>query len=279
MRRADLARLLALAAVWGASFLFMRVAAPAFGPATTADVRMLVAGAALSAYFAWVGFDVGWRRWAGQYLLVGAFNSAAPFLLYSYAALELSAGAMAVINATSPMFAALLSVPFLGERLSARRGLGLFLGVVGVALVSNPLGGDGLAAGAALAAALSYAVSAVYLRRWGKKLPARGMAVGTQLAGGLLLLPLAAVFAPTSMPAPLAWANLLALGLLCSALAYLLYFRLIADIGATQALSVTYLIPIFGLLWGALFLGESPTLAMLLGALLVIMGTALVLRG
>lgn len=279
MRRADLARLLALAAVWGASFLFMRVAAPAFGPATTADVRMLVAGAALSAYFAWVGFDVAWRRWAGQYLLVGAFNSAAPFLLYSYAALELSAGAMAVINATSPMFAALLSVAFLGERLSARRGLGLFLGVVGVALVSNPLGGDGLAAGAALAAALSYAVSAVYLRRWGKKLPARGMAVGTQLAGGLLLLPLAAVFAPTSMPAPLAWANLLALGLLCSALAYLLYFRLIADIGATQALSVTYLIPIFGLLWGALFLGESPTLAMLLGALLVIMGTALVLRG
>lgn len=279
MRRADLARLLALAAVWGASFLFMRVAAPAFGPATTADVRMLVAGAALSAYFAWVGFDVGWRRWAGQYLLVGAFNSAAPFLLYSYAALELSAGAMAVINATSPMFAALLSVAFLGERLSARRGLGLFLGVVGVALVSNPLGGDGLAAGAALAAALSYAVSAVYLRRWGKKLPARGMAVGTQLAGGLLLLPLAAVFAPTNMPAPLAWANLLALGLLCSALAYLLYFRLIADIGATQALSVTYLIPIFGLLWGALFLGESPTLAMLLGALLVIMGTALVLRG
>src|SRR6266850_8544171 len=101
MTRGDLARLVALAAIWGASFLFMRVAAPSLGPAATADLRMLIAGAALAAYFAYTGFDPQWRRWAGQYFLVGALNSAAPFLLYSYAALELSAGSMAVINATS----------------------------------------------------------------------------------------------------------------------------------------------------------------------------------
>lgn len=279
MRLADVARLLTLAAVWGASFLFMRVAAPSFGPAATADLRMLIAAAALTAYFAWLRFDVGWRRWAGQYFLVGAFNSAAPFLLYSYAALELSVGAMAVINAASPIFAALLSVLFLGERLSVKRVAGLVLGFAGVVLVSAPSGGSVLAVGAALGAALAYALSAVYLRRWARDVPARGMAVGTQLAGGALLLPLAAAFAPPSAPGALAWANVLALGLLCSGFAYLLYFRLIADIGATQALSVTYLIPIFGLLWGAAFLGEPLSLAMLAGALLVIMGTALVLRG
>jgi len=279
MRRADLARLLALAAIWGASFLFMRVAAPALGPAATADLRMLIAGAALAGYFAWRRFDVGWRRWAGQYFLVGAFNSAAPFLLYSYAALELSAGAMAVINATSPLFAALLGAAFLGERLAARRVVGLLLGMAGVALVSRPSGGSALAVGAALGAALSYALSAVYLRRWAREVPARAMAAGTQLAGGVLLLPLAAAFPPAALPAPIVWLNVLALGLLCSGLAYLLYFRLIGDLGATQALSVTYLIPIFGLLWGALFLGEPLSMAMLGGGLLVITGTALVLRG
>lgn len=279
MRRADLARLLALAAIWGASFLFMRVAAPALGPAATADLRMLIAGTALAGYFAWLRFAVGWRRWAGQYFLVGAFNSAAPFLLYSYAALELSAGAMAVINATSPLFAALLGAAFLGERLAARRVVGLLLGMAGVALVSRPSGGSALAVGAALGAALSYALSAVYLRRWAREVPARAMAAGTQLAGGVLLLPLAAAFPPAALPAPIVWLNVLALGLLCSGLAYLLYFRLIADMGATQALSVTYLIPIFGLLWGALFLGEPLSIAMLGGGLLVIAGTALVLRG
>ena len=278
MRRGDVARLIALAAIWGASFLFMRIAAPALGPVATADLRMLIAGAALTAYFAYGGFDPQWRRLGGQYFLVGAFNSAAPFLLYSYAALELSAGAMAVVNATSPMFAAALSVVALGERLAARRLTGLVLGVAGVALVCQPSGGNALALGAALAAAFSYALSAVYLRRWGRGLPARGMAVGTQLAGAVLLFPLLAAFPPAGAATPVVWANVLALGLLSSALAYLLYFRLIADLGATQALSVTYLIPIFGVLWGALFLGERLSLGVLAGALLVIAGTALVLR-
>ena len=279
MRRGDLARLVALAAIWGASFLFMRVAAPAFGPAATADLRMLIAGAALSAYFLWSRFDPQWRRWAGQYFLVGAFNSAAPFLLYSYAALELSAGAMAVINAASPMFAALLSALFLGERLAPRRLAGLAIGLAGVTLVARPSGGGSVAFAAALGAALSYAVSAVYLRRRARDVPARGMAVGTQLAGGALLMPFALAYPPAAMPSALAWLNVLALGLLCSALAYVLYFRLIADLGATQALSVTYLIPLFGLLWGAAFLGEALSLPMLAGAALVIAGTALVLRG
>ena len=279
MRRADLARLVTLAAIWGASFLFMRIAAPALGPAATANLRMLIAGVALAAVFAWSGFDPQWRRWAGQYFLVGAFNSAAPFLLFAYAALELSAGTMSIINATSPIFAALLSVLFLGERLAVRRAAGLVLGIAGVGLVSKPSGGSAIAVSAALGASFSYALSAVYLRRWARDVPSRGMAVGTQFAGGALLVPFSIAYPPAAVPGAAIWLNVLALGLLCSALAYLLYFRLIADIGATRALSVTYLIPAFGLLWGALFLGEQVSPAVLAGAALVIAGTALVLRG
>src|SRR5438045_2106753 len=104
MTAADLARLVALAAIWGASFLFMRIAAPAIGPVATADVRMLIAGGALAVYFALIGFDAQWRRWWRYYALIAVLNSAAPFLLYGYAALELSVGLMAVINATSPMW-------------------------------------------------------------------------------------------------------------------------------------------------------------------------------
>jgi drug/metabolite transporter (DMT)-like permease len=279
MRRADAARLTALAAIWGASFLFIRVAAPAIGPLATADVRMLIAGGALAAYYAMAGFDPEWRlRWR-QYLLIGALNSAAPFLLYGYAALELSAGLMAVLNATSPLWGALLAAPIAGERLSVSGALGLALGIAGVALLSAPQGSaHGIAIAAALGAASCYGLTAAVLRRWRHDAPARGMAVGTQVAGGLLLLPLLA-WSPPAPPGAEVVASVLALGLVCGALAYVLYFRLIADIGAGGALTVTYLIPAFGMLWGAVFLGEPISAGMLAGAALVVAGTVLVLRG
>ena len=278
MRAADAARLVALAAIWGASFLFMRVAAPAIGPAATADVRMLIAGGTLAAYYAATGFDPHWRRWWRYYLLIGALNCAAPFLLYGYSALELSVGLMAVLNATSPMWGALLSALMLSERLSRQRLAGLVLGIAGVALVCGPEAGGGwLGIAAALGAAFCYGLTGVVLRRWGRNASARGMAAGTQLMGGVLLFPLLAV-SPPAWPTPDVVLSVLALGLVCGALAYVLYFRLIADIGATGALTVTYLIPIFGVLWGALFLGEALSVAMIVGALIVIAGTVLVLR-
>src|SRR6266850_771644 len=279
MNAADAARLVTLAAIWGASFLFMRIAAPAIGPVATADVRMLIAGAALAAYYAFTGFDAQWRRWWHYYLFIGALNSAAPFLLYGYAALDLSVGLMAVVNATSPMWGALLSALVLRERLSPGRIGGLVLGVIGVAVVSGAEASTRwLAILAALAAAFCYGLTGVVLRRWGREATARGMAVGTQLMGGVLLVPLLAL-APPAWPSAQVALAMLALGLVCGALAYVLYFRLIADIGATGALTVTYLIPIFGVLWGTLFLGEALGAAMIAGALVVIAGTVLVLRG
>jgi drug/metabolite transporter (DMT)-like permease len=276
---ADAARLVLLAAIWGASFLFVRIAAPVIGPVATADLRMLIAGAALLAYDAVTGFDAQWRlRWR-QYLAIGVLNSAVPFLLYAYAALELSVGLLAVLNATSPMWAALLGIVALREALTKRRLAGLIVGMAGVAIVSGPEASTRwLSIAAGLGAALCYALTGIALKRWGHGAPARGMAVGTQLTGGLLLLPLLAISPPGNITLGVAGA-MLALGVVCGALAYVLYFRLVADIGATGALTVTYLIPLFGILWGALALGEALTAARVLGAIVVTLGTVLVLRG
>jgi drug/metabolite transporter (DMT)-like permease len=276
---ADAARLVSLAAIWGASFLFIRIAAPVIGPVATADLRMLIAGVALLLYYAVSGFDAQWRlRWR-EYLAIGALNSAAPFLLYAYAALELSVGLLAVLNATSPMWAALLGALVLREPLTVKRVAGLAIGMAGVAMVSGAEASTRwLSITAGLGAALCYALTGIALKRWGRGAPARGMAIGTQLTGGLLLLPLLAIAPPGNITPGIA-AALLALGMVCGALAYILYFRLIADIGATGALTVTYLIPSFGVLWGSLALGEALTAMRVLGALIVTAGTVLVLRG
>jgi drug/metabolite transporter (DMT)-like permease len=281
MTAGDAGRLTALAAIWGSSFLFMRIAAPALGVALTAELRTLIAGLGLAAYVRFARFDPQWRRWWLQYLVVGALTSAIPFALYAYAALEVSAGLMAVLNATAPMFGALLGVVLLGDRLTAWRAAGLVLGGAGVVLLSRAEAGSGLALlgiAAALAAAFFYGLAGVYMKRFTSAVPARGMALGTQLAAAALLLPFVAASPPTAVPPSLALGAILALGLLCGSVAYVLYFRLIADIGPAGALTVTYLIPLFGVLWGALFLGETVSLSMLAGGALVIMGTVLVLR-
>ena len=242
---------------------------------------MLIAGLALAAWFRAMGFDAQWRRWWRQYLLVGLLTSALPFLLFAYSALTLTAGLMAVINASSPIWGALFSAWLLGERLSGRGVAGLAIGITGVALVTQPEAGTAFAALPVLAAtgaAVCYGLAATYMRRWAKDVPSRGMALGTQIAGAALLAPLLAVAPPSSLPTPFIALCLLVMGIVCGAVAYLLYFRLVTDIGAAGALTVTYLIPIFGVAWGALFLGESLSPPMLAGAALVLLGTFFVLR-
>jgi drug/metabolite transporter (DMT)-like permease len=248
------------------------------GPVLTAELRTLIAGIALAVYFGFAGFNPEWRRWGRQYVIVGILTSALPFLLWAYAALTLTAGLMSVLNATSPMWGALWSAVLLRERLKARQAVGLVIGVAGVALVTQPGAGEVIAMLAALAAAFCYGLAGAYMKRWASAVPSRGMAVGTQLAAGVLLIPFIAASPPAMAPTPVVVASMLALGLVCGAVAYLLYFRLIADIGATGALTVTYLIPVFGVLWGALFLGEALSAPMLAGGALVILGTVFVLR-
>jgi len=285
VRPADTARLLALAAIWGASFIFIRVAAPVLGPVWTTEGRVLIGGVALAAWSAITGFDPQWRRYIKVYASVGVLNSAVPFSLFSFAGGHLSASVMSILNATSPMFGLLLGAAFTGERLTVRKVAGLIVGIAGVALVArldvlegSPGPMAAWAVAACLGAAFCYGLTGVFIKLRGAGAPSRGIAVGGQLFAALTLAPLLPLLPPVSTPGAVVLANLAALGILGSAVALILYFRLIADVGATRALTVTYLIPLFALLWGALFLGETLTTAMIAGGALILAGTVLVTR-
>lgn len=280
---ADYARLVLLAAIWGASFIFMRVAAPAFGAVLTAEGRLLIAGLVLAAWFHLAGFDPQWRRNWRAYAAIGLVNLALPSLLYAFALSYLPASLAAVLNSTAPMFGALLAALFLGERFTGRMGAGCAAGIAGVALIVQPGAfADtpmfGYAATACLLACLCYGYNGVLMRKHAADVPSRGIAVGGQLAAALMLLPLVPFAPPTGPIGVIESANLLALALLGNALGFVMYFRLISDVGATRALTVTYLMPFFGLLWGMLFLGESLPASALAGGVLILAGTVLVTR-
>jgi drug/metabolite transporter (DMT)-like permease len=283
MRTADLSRLVALAAIWGLSFVFIRVIAAPLGPWWTAAGRVILAGVVLVAWLAVTRRDArlaaNWRAYA----FIGVVSSGVPFVLYGYAALTLPASYLVILNTMTPLFAALLSVPFLGDRLDAAKLAGIGAGIAGVALVSGAgalsLEGPVVAAVAAsIGATLCYAIGGVYLKRRGSHLAPEAVAGWSQLFAGLALLPPAVASPPPGPLTGVVIANLVALALLCSAVAYLLYFRLIRDLGPTRALTVTFLMPAFGMLFGAVLLGESITLPMLAGAALIVGGTWMVLR-
>lgn len=283
MRAADYARLIALAAIWGASFIFMRVAAPVLGALWTAEARVLLGGLALLLWFRITGFDADLRRHARFYLLVGTVNSAVPFTLYAFAAQHAPASMLAVLNSTAPMFGMAFGAAFAGERVNARKIAGLILGAAGVVFIARPDSAGagpmfGWAVAASLGACCGYGITGVLIKRFAGGAPPRGIAAGNQLGAALVLAPLLPLLPPAAVPGPLVVANLLALALLASAVAFLLYFRLIADVGATRALTVTYLIPVFGVLWGWVFLGETLAPGMLAGAAMIVGGTILVTR-
>ena len=278
MRTADVLRLLALAIIWSASFVFVRVLAPVIGPVWVATARLLLGGGALVLAFIAMRRhgDVG-RHWRA-YLFIGVVNSSLPFLLFAYAALTLPASYLVILNAALPLFGAVASAATLGEPLTLRKMGGLTAGVAGVLLVSRagPIVPDrsfALALAASLAAVLCYAVAGVWLKRRGGALQPVAVAGWSQLLGGLALLPIAAFVPARGDITSTILIDVLLLALVCSALAYLLYFRLIADIGPTRAMTVTFLMPAFGVLWGGLFLHETITLPMLAGAALIVGGT------
>jgi drug/metabolite transporter (DMT)-like permease len=288
MRVRDAVRLGVLAAIWGGSFIFIRIVTPALGPVWTTEGRVLIGGLALAAWFAWTGFNAQWRRHWRFYAVIGALNSALPFWLFSSAGLRLEAWLMAILNATTPMFGLVLGALFSGERLSASKLAGLALGIGGVALLAVPAeagagahGGAGelWAVAACLLASLSYAVGGVVVKRYGSGVPPRGVAVGAQLSAALMLAPFLPFEVPAAAPSPFIVINLLAFGVLASGIALILYFRLMADIGPTRALTVTFLIPLFAALWGIVFLGEALGAGAIAGGTLVLAGTVLVTRG
>jgi drug/metabolite transporter (DMT)-like permease len=283
MRGSDIARLVLLAAIWGASFIFMRALAPVLGPVLTAESRVLIAGIALVAGFRIAGFDAGLRQHWRHYLVIGVLNSALPFLLFAFAAVHLPASYSAILNAAAPLFSVVLSALWLNERLTAPRVAGLAAGVAGVALVTRagPVVPDaqfGWAVAACLAGALCYALAGIYIKRRAGGVKPMAIAGWSQVFAAAALLPLTPFAPAPGVVTGAVAANVLGLALLCSALAYLLYYRLIADLGPSRAMTVTFLIPLFGMAWGVLLLDETITLSMLGGCALIVGGTLLVVR-
>ena len=283
MRVQDVARLFCLAALWGVSFAFIRVAVPALGPIWLAESRVALAFAALFAVALArrdvPSFAAHWRT----YLAVGTINSALPFALFGFAEQFISASNAAILNATSPFFGAIVAAAWLREPLGGRRLTGMALGLAGVVLLvgwqADPLSAAALVAAlACLAAALCYGVASVYAKVRMTGIPSFAIALYSQLAAAIVLAP-ALPLAPLPVAlSPLLAVNVLALALASTAIAYLLYFRLIADVGPARALTVTFLIPLFGVLWGVLFLGEPVAINMLAGCALILAGTWLALR-
>jgi drug/metabolite transporter (DMT)-like permease len=284
MRAADWLMLTVLAAIWGASYLFIRIAAPAVGPLPLMAVRVLLAGAVLAALAAALGRRPSrLDRWR-DYLLLGLVNAAVPFTLIAAAELYVTASLAGIVTTTAPLFSALVAAAWLKDRLTARTVLGLLLGTVGVAVLVGwsplPLGPElVLSVAALLAAAFCYGLGAVYTRAAFRGVPLLGLATAQQLAAGaeLLLPALATTRAPWPQPLPVVL-SILALALLSTALAYLIYFRLIERVGPTRALMVSILVPFFGVLWGVLFLGEPVTPGTFAGLAIVLAGVALVAR-
>lgn len=281
MRNVDFLRLIVLAAIWGASFLFMRIVAPVLGALWTAEVRVALAGITMLLFMAAtkraMRFAASWR----QYLVLGVFNSAMPFALFSYAALTLPAGYSAILNATSPLWGALVGAAVLGEKLTARKLAGLSCGIVGVAFLVR-LGPAAFtpqlltAALACVCAALCYAIAGAYSKKKSAGITPQQMATGSQLGAALVLLPFLPFSPVRGDITPFALLIAALLALLCSAVAYFIYFRLLADVGPTKALTVTFLIPLFAMVWGAAFLHETISINTLIGCALVVLATWLV---
>ena len=282
MGTVDVLLLLVLSGIWGSSFIFIRYLAPIIGPVATADARMLLAGVALVLFFLLTRFKPGWKKNARHFLVIGLLNSAIPFVLYSVAALVLPAAMEAIFNSMSPMFGAIFAALWMNEKLTPRKIAGLLLGVGGVVTMSS-LGGLKLDTGTVLAVAacilapMCYGLAGVYIRTRASGVRPMAIAGGSQLLGGLALLPFVALFPPAASAIDTRVALIVvAFALLCSAVAYLIYYKLIADIGPTKALTVTFLIPVFAMLWGLLFLRETVSWSMILGAAIILVGTFLV---
>lgn len=270
MNTRQLAALFMLAAVWGASFLFIRVAAPLLGPFPLMAARVMIAALALWAFALFRRTPVSLAPYWKRLLVLGLVNAAAPFALIAAAEIHLTASMAAVIIAAQPLFAVLINAIRFDEAISPKRIAGLVLGMtgVGVLLGWSPIVLDRstvLSIGATLGGAVCYATGGIYARRRLSDAPVLTLALGQQLGATVWLVIPAAVTLPSVTVSIEAIASLLGLALLSTAFAYVVFFWLIGEIGPVKTFTVTYVIPIFGVLWGAMFLNEHPTTGVLVG--------------
>jgi drug/metabolite transporter (DMT)-like permease len=284
MKNAHFAELVLLAALWGSSFLFMKLGAAEFGPVALVAVRVALAAVVLLPLAAARGLLPVMRQHWKAIGFVGIFISVLPFIAFAWAVLSITAGSSSVLNATAPLWTAIVAWAWLGDRPDRWRTLGFALGFAGVWwLAWDKIGAGsgrdalqvGLAVGACLAATLCYGVAANFTKSCLAGVPPLAVAAGSQTAAAVVLVLPAALYWPAQTPGVQAWWACAALGVLCTGLAYLLYFRLIAQLGPARAVTVTYLVPLFGVAWGVVFLDETVTPGMLGAGAVILAGTAL----
>jgi drug/metabolite transporter (DMT)-like permease len=276
----DLLVLILLAVIWGAAFLLIRVAAPEFGAVGLIEVRI---GAALL-----VLLPLALLRGAAREILrhwrplaiLGVFHHALPYGLFAYAMLTLTGGFSAIVNATSPLFAGAVAWAWLGERPAYARVFGMLLGLAGVTVLVGDIGSLGAGAAtravaAALGGAFCYGFAAVQARKQLAGVSPLATATGSMLAAAIVMLPGAVILWPDSLPSAPAWSMAIVLGVVCTAIAFVLYVRLIGSAGPTRAITVTFLIPVFAVVFGVIFIEEPVSMSMLAGGAVILVGTAL----
>lgn len=278
----DVFLLILLSALWGASYLFIRIAGPALGPIALMAIRVVIAAGMLVALARTIGQTPDFRaRWR-QFLVIGAIGNAIPFVLIANAVIHLNASIAAILNATVPLFTTIVSTLWLRERLGLRKILGAGLGILGVSILVgwSPLPVTPallFATGQALLAALSYALTAVYARKQLADLSPLQAAAGQLCGGAVLLTPLIFIAPPSGLITWPVTLSVLALSVPCTVVAYFIYFRLIANTGPTKTSTVAFLIPLFGILWAAVLLGEPVNLGVLAGLCVILVSVWLVL--
>ncbi|MGY5451664.1 DMT family transporter [Agarivorans sp. MS3-6] len=280
MDLASVIRLLLLSAIWGSSFLFMRVAAPILGPAVLIELRVGFAALFLLAVGYFLKKKLMLREHWRHYLILGLFNSALPFLLLAYAAQTLSASLLSILNATAPIWGAIISALWLRQALAMKKVLGLVIGVLGVAILvgfdhASFAPGAKVAIAASIGAAVCYGIASTYAHS-AKSVEPFANAHGGMWASTLLVAPAMLFFPVVELPSSNLMLSVVFLGVVCSGVAYLLYYRLVTDVGASSALTVTFLVPIFGILWGSVFLNETIGWNTVAATLVILVGTALV---
>ena len=283
MKTKDSLSLIWLAAIWGASFLFMRVAVPEFGAVPLITIRVALASLCLLPLVFWRGKQTEMLRAILPISIVGIINSAIPFTLIAYSTLYVTAGFASILNAATPIFSALIAFIWLRERPQKTAILGLLVGVVGVILLvwdkigftNNEQSKTAIAILAGLVSTLAYGIGANYSKIKLVGVDPVTITAGSQLVAAIALSPLAVYWWPEETPSFSSWMYASLLAILCTAIAQIIYFRLIQNIGATSTTTVTFLIPVFGLLWGFLFLNETILVDTVIAGGIILLGTAL----
>lgn len=268
--------LMLLGSVWGASFIFMRILAPVFGPFYTASFRILTAAITLFLYISFKRERLNWKADFKWFFLIGVFNTSIPFLLLSVAAMNIPANLSSIFNSTTPIFGLLFGALLINEKITVKKIIGLMLGTFGVFVISQGAmnTSENLIIGliSCLGAASSYGLAGTLIQKYTKHIPSRHLTFGAMSVGGLLLLPFGLLSPMTGEITVEVILYLLFFGIVGTAMMFLLFYKLISEIGPLKAFTVTYITPLFGILWSALFLKESIYSSTILGLVVIFTG-------